>query len=146
MSTKSIGTTGRHSGMLEADGTAKQVDMSERPSALNATDAIRMIRQGELTPDALLESCIAQIEQVDPVVNAMITRAYDRAREQAQLATQTANRGDALGPLHARRERARRVLYDANDAADSTALLPQRCMDAVLRWIPGRRRMQARLC
>ena len=100
MSTKSIGTTGRHSGMLEADGTEKQVDMSERPSALNATDAIEMIRQGELTPDALLESCIAQIEQVDPVVNAMITRAYDRAREQAQLATQTANRGDALGPLH----------------------------------------------
>ena len=50
--------------MLQADSTVKQVDMSERPSALNATDAIRMIRQGELTPDALLESCIAQIEQV----------------------------------------------------------------------------------
>ena len=86
--------------MLQADSTVKQVDMSERPSALNATDAIRMIRQGELTPDALLESCIAQIEQVDPVVNAMITRVYDRAREQAQLATQAANRGDELGPLH----------------------------------------------
>lgn len=50
--------------------------MREGPSALNATDAIKLIRQGELTPEELLESCIARIEQLDPVVNAMITRAY----------------------------------------------------------------------
>jgi len=74
--------------------------MSKRPSALDATDAIRMIRRGELTPDDLLASCIAQIEQVDPVVNAMITRAYDQAREQAHMATLAASRGDSLGPLH----------------------------------------------
>lgn len=74
--------------------------MREGPSALNATDAIKLIRQGELTPEELLESCIARIEQLDPVVNAMITRAYEQAREQAHRATLAVSRGDPLGALH----------------------------------------------
>ena len=71
-----------------------------RPSELTAVEARRQIGAKQLSPLELLESCIERIETVDPAVNAMITRSYERARAEAEAAEAAVRRGDELGPLH----------------------------------------------
>ena len=70
------------------------------PAHLGAVAARRLIGSGDLSPVALVESCIEQIERIDPAVNAMVTRAFDRARVEARAAEAAVHRGDPLGPLH----------------------------------------------
>lgn len=70
------------------------------PADLTALEARRQIGDGSLSPVELLESCIARIEAVDGTVNALVTRAFARARHEAQAAAAAVARGDALGPLH----------------------------------------------
>ncbi len=67
---------------------------------LNAVDLRRMIGAKEISPVELLDSCIARTEAVDPAVNAMVTRDFERARETAKAAQQAVLAGDALGALH----------------------------------------------
>lgn len=70
------------------------------PCDLSAVDARRLIGARQLSSAELVESCIARIEAVNPAVNAVITKAYDRARDEATDADATVLRGDALPPLH----------------------------------------------
>ncbi|MCZ6889009.1 MAG: amidase [Gammaproteobacteria bacterium] len=70
------------------------------PSELTAVEARRLIGTRELSPVELLESCIAQVERIDPAVNAMITTAYERARDEARAAQEAVASGATLGPLH----------------------------------------------
>ena len=51
------------------------------PCELTATEARRMIGDKSLSPVDLLESCIARVEVVNPTVNAVTAKAYDRARD-----------------------------------------------------------------
>ena len=67
---------------------------------LTATEARRLIGCKALSPVELLESCIARIEAVNPSVNAVITTAFDRAREEARRAEQQVMTGAPLPPLH----------------------------------------------
>ncbi|XOV85805.1 MAG: amidase [Pseudomonadota bacterium] len=71
---------------------------------LSATEARARIGRGELSPVALLEACIQQYKSVNPVVNAIVTTAFERAREEAQAAEdavkQALANGGALGALH----------------------------------------------
>lgn len=69
-------------------------------SALTAVEARRLIGRRRLSPEALLEACIGRIERLDPAVNAMVTRAFDRARDEARAAGRAVMAGDDLGPLH----------------------------------------------
>jgi len=71
-----------------------------KPADLTAVEARRLIDARELSPVELLESCITQIERIDPAVNAMVIRADARARDDAKAAEAAVRRGDALGPLH----------------------------------------------
>jgi len=70
------------------------------PCDLTAVAARRAIGARQLSAAELLESCIARILAVDPAVNAMPTRDFDRARAAAAEADAAVARGDALGPLH----------------------------------------------
>jgi amidase len=65
-----------------------------------ATRLAGRIRKGELSARELLDACLAQIERVDPKVNAIVTRCAERAREQAAAADEAQARGAELGPLH----------------------------------------------
>ncbi|HBT43453.1 MAG TPA: hypothetical protein DEB21_16065 [Rhodospirillaceae bacterium] len=67
---------------------------------LTATEARRLIGTKEISPVELVESCITRIEAVDGAVNCMVTRAYDRAREEAKVAEQMVMDGEELGLLH----------------------------------------------
>jgi len=71
-----------------------------QPCDLTAVEARRLIGSKSLSATELLESCIARIETVDPAVNAMVARDFDRARKTAKAADAATMRGDALPPLH----------------------------------------------
>jgi amidase len=70
------------------------------PCDLTAVEARARIGRKQLSPVELTESCIARIEAVDPAVNAMVARDFERARAQAKAAEAAVMRGTALGALH----------------------------------------------
>jgi len=67
---------------------------------LDAVEARRLIGCKKLSAVELVESCIARTLAVDPAVNAMVARDFDRARAAADACDAATMRGDALGPLH----------------------------------------------
>jgi len=69
-------------------------------SGLSAVDARRLVSSGEISPVELLEACIKQVESINPVLNAMITTAFERARLEAKRAEQQVRNGEKLGLLH----------------------------------------------
>jgi amidase len=73
--------------------------MSE-PCDLPAVEARRLIGSKRLSPVELLESCIGRIEAIDPAVNAIPARDFERARRAATAAEEAVMRGDKLPPLH----------------------------------------------
>ncbi len=48
---------------------------------LTATQAVGLLRKGEVKPSELLEASLTRIEQVEPQVNAVVTVCADRARD-----------------------------------------------------------------
>ncbi len=70
------------------------------PCDLAATAARALIGAKQLSARELMESCIARVEQVDPAVNAMVARDFERARAAAKAADEATARGEDLPPLH----------------------------------------------
>jgi amidase len=70
------------------------------PADLTASEARWRLMTGELSSGELVEDCLDRIETVDPKLNAVVTVAADRAREEAANADRVAARGRSLGPLH----------------------------------------------
>ena len=68
--------------------------------ALPATELRRLIGIKAISPVELLEACIDRIEAIDPAVNAIAARAFDRARREAKTAEAAVRNGDVLGRLH----------------------------------------------
>ncbi len=67
---------------------------------LEAVDLRRKIGGKEISPVELLDSCIGRIEAVDGAVNAMVTRCFERARDEAKAAEASVMQGEPLGLLH----------------------------------------------
>ena len=59
-----------------------------------------LITRRELSASELLEAHLAQIESVNPHVNAIVTYAPDLAREKARQLDEMQARGESLGRLH----------------------------------------------
>jgi amidase len=57
--------------------------MSDSFSLLDATAQAELVRRGEVKPLELVDAAIARIEKLDPELNSVITRQFDRARAQA---------------------------------------------------------------
>ncbi|MCA9494299.1 MAG: hypothetical protein KC621_30440, partial [Myxococcales bacterium] len=64
------------------------------PFALTAVEAAAAVRSGQLTPRALVESCIARIEEVNPAINAVVATRFQRARTEADEAGRRLAAGD----------------------------------------------------
>ncbi len=47
---------------------------------LSACEVVDLLKGGQISPSELLEAALTRIEQVEPAVNAMVTRCADRAR------------------------------------------------------------------
>jgi amidase len=67
---------------------------------LPAVEQAARIRSRELSPVDVLDAALAHYEALNPVVNAVVTPAYEQARTAAQAAETAVLRGDDLGPLH----------------------------------------------
>lgn len=65
-----------------------------------ATELRRRIGNKDISPVELIESCIARTEAVDGTLNAMVTRCFERACDEAKAAEQAVMDGDPLGVLH----------------------------------------------
>jgi amidase len=78
---------------------AAMVDSSAL-TELSALELARRIREQVVSPIEVIEAHIARIEAVNPALNAVVTPTFDRARREAQAATDAIIRGDPLGPLH----------------------------------------------
>lgn len=70
------------------------------PSDLSAVEARRLIGERKLSTVELMQSCLAQVDRLDPVVNAMVIRGDEQAMHEARRAQEAVERGEALGPLH----------------------------------------------
>ena len=60
----------------------------------------RLVRARELSAREVLSAHLAQIERVNPTVNAIVTLVADQAMERARLADEAMARGREVGPLH----------------------------------------------
>src|SRR5258708_10985199 len=68
--------------------------------SLSAHAARRLIGSRQVSPVELLEACIAQIEALNPAVNALAATCFERARAEARRAEEAVLRGEPLGPPH----------------------------------------------
>jgi amidase len=67
---------------------------------LSAVDLARLIRVKELSARDVVGAHLAQIERVNPRVNAIVTLLADRAMDRASAADEALARGEDVGPLH----------------------------------------------
>lgn len=67
---------------------------------LTATELARRIRAKDLSAREAMEAHLAQIERVNPRVNAIVTFLPEWAMDQARAADEALARGEEVGPLH----------------------------------------------
>jgi len=67
---------------------------------LTATELAQQIRTKQLSAREVMEAHLAQIEQVNPKVNAIVTLLPELALAGAKQADEQVARGEAVGPLH----------------------------------------------
>lgn len=67
---------------------------------MGATELVQAMGQGELSAQEVMEAHLAQIEQVNPAVNAIITLLPEAAMARAADADAAHARGESLGILH----------------------------------------------
>ncbi len=67
---------------------------------MTATELARRIRSKELSAREVMEAHLAQIDRVNPMVNAIVTLLPEQALEQANTADEALARGEEIGPLH----------------------------------------------
>jgi amidase len=69
-------------------------------SAMSAVELRRLIASRDVSSVELVKSCIAQIERLNPVLNAIVTLAGEAALDAARRADSALARGVEVGPLH----------------------------------------------
>src|SRR3569833_3333281 len=74
--------------------------MSNDICFFNAVEMARQIRAGHLSAQEIVSAHLAQIERVNPEVNAIVTQDAEGALAAAKAADERQARGLPLGPLH----------------------------------------------
>jgi hypothetical protein len=67
---------------------------------LSAVEMARLIRAKQLSAREVLTAHLAQIDRVNPKVNAIVSIVAERAMDRARAADEALARGEAAGPLH----------------------------------------------
>jgi len=70
------------------------------PTFLSAVEMARQVREKKISPVELAEAHLAQIERLNPKLNAYVHVDAERVRREARQAEATISDGKALGPLH----------------------------------------------
>jgi fatty acid amide hydrolase len=66
---------------------------------LSAAELAQRIRRGEILAADAVEAYIARIEEVNPALNALVVKRYERARAEARDVDRARAAGEPLGPL-----------------------------------------------
>lgn len=66
----------------------------------SAVECLALLRGGQISSVELVDSCIARIEALNPEINAVVAKDYERARESARAADAARAQGTDLGLLH----------------------------------------------
>ena len=74
--------------------------MSAEWNYMTATQLVRQLQTGAISSRALLEHCIARLEEKNPALNAVVETDFTSARKLADEADAKAQQGISLGPLH----------------------------------------------
>lgn len=68
--------------------------------SMTATQMASAVREQQVSPVELVDTCIDGIEERNPSLTAFVYTAFDEARERARAAESAVTAGDDLGPLH----------------------------------------------
>src|ERR1043165_1476225 len=74
--------------------------MTDTLCFLPAVELARRLRNKELSAREVLSAHLAQIERVNPKVNAIVTLVAEQALETAARLDESAAHGEFVGPLH----------------------------------------------
>ena len=74
--------------------------MPDEIAWMSARELAEAIRTRALSPVEVVDAVLARIDEVNPPLNAIVTRCDDAARSSAREAEAAVMRGDDLGPLH----------------------------------------------
>jgi amidase len=85
---------------LEAQAAQQAATADSSLCFMSAVDMARMIRTKKLSAREALAAHLAQIERVNPKVNAIVTLVAEMATAAAAKADEQQARGETLGPLH----------------------------------------------
>lgn len=67
---------------------------------LTATELAQRIRKKEVSARQVMQAHLAQIDRINPKVNAIVTLAAEQAMDSARAADEALARGAKIGPLH----------------------------------------------
>jgi amidase len=74
--------------------------MNDEVCFLPATELAQRIRRTDLSARELMQATLAQIEHLNPRLNAIVSLYAEQALAQARAADEKQARGEALAPLH----------------------------------------------
>ena len=72
----------------------------KRPYEYTLSEASELIQRGELTPTRLAESLLERIQDLEPLLEAWVTVDPDQVMRDAEIATELAEEGEFMSPLH----------------------------------------------
>src|SRR5512141_121953 len=90
----------RHVKANEIEPTAALPAMAADLCFLPATELVALLRSKRVSAREVMQAHLAQIERVNPKVNAIVTLVADRAMADAAKADESLAHGRLLGPLH----------------------------------------------
>ena len=70
------------------------------PYECSLTEASELIQRGDLTPTRLAESLLERIMELEPLLEAWVTVNSDQVMRDAEIATELAEEGEFMSPLH----------------------------------------------
>ena len=86
--------------MSASENRANPAFSGPEPCGWTAREAVSRLKKGEVSPAEMLDAAFARIAQVEPAVNAVVTRCEDRARAAlSRLADDRAVNGNEAGWL-----------------------------------------------
>lgn len=89
-----------------------------------ATELAARLRRRDVSAREVLDAHLAQIQRVNPRVNAIVTLAEERARADAARADEAIAGGTALGPLHG-------IPMAHKDLVDTAGIRPRRARPSI---------------
>jgi amidase len=98
--TKAIGAAALSGALPATTATEQAGDRGDPICYLSATELMARIRRKQISAREVLSAHLAQIERVNPKVNAIVTLVAERAMADAARADDLQARGQALGVLH----------------------------------------------